>query len=60
MKNKKEFKVLLVEDELLHAGLIKSELKKAGYDSIDLVHVISGESGLEVLPSKQNGPFLSL
>jgi excisionase family DNA binding protein len=49
VKKKKEFKVLLVEDQLLHAGLIKSELKKAGYDSIDLVHVVSGESGLEIL-----------
>ena len=60
MKKKKEFKVLLVEDELLHTGLIKSELKKAGHDSVHLVHVTSGESGLEVLPIKQNGPFLSL
>ncbi|MFQ5843100.1 MAG: HD domain-containing phosphohydrolase, partial [Thermodesulfobacteriota bacterium] len=41
-----------VEDELLHAGLVRSELKKAGYDSRDLVHVISGERGLEILQKK--------
>jgi len=60
MKKKKEFKVLLAEDALLNAGLVKRELRKAGYDLKDLVHVISGERGLEILPSKQNGPFLSL
>lgn len=60
MKKKKGLKVLLVGDELLHAGLVKRELRKAGYDLRDLVHVISGERGLEILPSKQNGPFLSL
>lgn len=39
----------MVEDELLHAGLVRSELKEAGYDSRDSVHVISGERGLEIL-----------
>jgi hypothetical protein len=57
MKKKKEFKLLLTEDALLSAGLIKGELRKAGYDLIDLMHVISGERGVEILPSKQNGPF---
>jgi len=60
MKKKKGLKVLLVEDELLHAGLVKGELKQGGYDLRDFVNVISGERGLEILPSKQNGPFLSL
>jgi len=49
IKKNKGLKVLLVEDELLHAGLVKSELKKAGYYSKDLVHLISGERGLEIL-----------
>jgi excisionase family DNA binding protein len=49
MKKKKGLKVLLVEDKLLHTGLVKRELKHGGYDLRDFVNVISGESGLEIL-----------
>ncbi len=49
IKKKKGLKILLVEDNLLKAGLVKGELKKAGYHSKDLVHMISGEGGLEIL-----------
>lgn len=49
IRKKKGLKVLLVEDELLQAGFVKSELKKAGYDTRDLVRVISGKRGLETL-----------
>ena len=49
MKKEKEFKVLLIEDDLSHAGLIKRELKRAGSGSKGLVHATTGEKGLEVL-----------
>jgi excisionase family DNA binding protein len=49
IKKKKGLKILLVEDDLLKVGSVKGELKKAGYHSKDLVHVISGEGGLEIL-----------
>jgi excisionase family DNA binding protein len=48
-RKRKGLKVLLIEDELLHAGLVKRELEKAGHDLEGLVHVISGKRGLEIL-----------
>lgn len=42
----------MVEDELLHAGLVKRELNQGGYDLRDFVDVISEESGLEILQKK--------
>ena len=49
MKKKRALKVLLIEDDLSHAEMIKRELKRAGSDSKDVVHATSGERGLEVL-----------
>ncbi len=45
-------RVLVVEDKASHAGVIKRELKTAGYDSKDLVHITSEESDLEILRKK--------
>ncbi|UCD70987.1 MAG: response regulator [Syntrophobacterales bacterium] len=52
MKKKRGVKVLLIEDDLSHAELIKRELKRAGSGSKDVVHATSGERGLEVLKEK--------
>lgn len=49
MENKRGARVLLIEDDLLHAELITKELKREGSDIKDMVHVTSGERGLEVL-----------
>jgi len=49
MKGKKGSRILLVEDNLSQAELIKGEVEKAGFDSKGLVHAISGERGLEIL-----------
>lgn len=45
-------RVLVVEDKSPHAGVVKRELKTAGYDSKDLVHITSEESDLEILRKK--------
>jgi excisionase family DNA binding protein len=49
MKKRGSLKVLLVEDECSGGGLVKRKLKRAGYDSTDLIQAISGESDLEIL-----------
>lgn len=49
IRKRKGLKVLLIEDDLLHAGLVKRELEKAGHDLEGLVQVISGQRGLEIL-----------
>jgi excisionase family DNA binding protein/putative nucleotidyltransferase with HDIG domain len=49
MKGKKGSRILLIEDNLSQAELIKREVEKAGFDSKGLVHAISGERGLEIL-----------
>lgn len=54
MKKENGLKVLLIEDDLSHAELIRRELKKMGADSKDLEHAISGEKGLDIL---QKEPF---
>ncbi len=49
MKKEKGLQVLLIEDDLSHAELIRRELKRVGSGSKDVVHTTTGERGLEVL-----------
>lgn len=49
MKKSKGVTVLLIEDEISHAELIKRELERGGLDLKGWVHATSGERGLEIL-----------
>ena len=49
MKRKKGSKILLIEDDLSYAEIIKRQLKKIVSDSEAMVHATSGERGLELL-----------
>ncbi len=54
MKKREGLKVLLIEDTLSHAERIKRELRNIGSAPGDVVHVTTGERGLEAL---QGGDF---